>query len=98
MLIGQICFITGRVDYKDELKHLYNNQAKKPEKPKGESKFRQSISVYQCSPRYFSFFLLYKFVYVRVFFHIKFYKRIGINNFIFFDKVILFNQFILSHF
>nr|XP_034301535.1 titin homolog isoform X8 [Crassostrea gigas] len=34
-------FIVGRVDYKDELKHLYNNQAKKPEKPKGKGKTKK---------------------------------------------------------
>lgn len=43
MVISQISFFTGRVDYKDELKHLYNNQARKPEKPKGETKFRGNI-------------------------------------------------------
>nr|XP_022320401.1 calponin homology domain-containing protein DDB_G0272472-like isoform X24 [Crassostrea virginica] len=34
-------FIVGRVDYKDELKHLYNNQARKPEKPKGKGKSKK---------------------------------------------------------
>uniref|UniRef100_A0A8W8LK15 Uncharacterized protein n=1 Tax=Magallana gigas TaxID=29159 RepID=A0A8W8LK15_MAGGI len=33
--------VKGRVDYKDELKHLYNNQAKKPEKPKGKGKTKK---------------------------------------------------------
>ncbi|XP_078324773.1 uncharacterized protein LOC111122773 isoform X6 [Crassostrea virginica] len=34
-------FVVGRVDYKDELKHLYNNQARKPEKPKGKGKSKK---------------------------------------------------------
>ncbi|XP_056011458.1 titin homolog isoform X24 [Ostrea edulis] len=34
-------FIVGRVDYKDELKHLYNNQARKPEKSKGKGKSKK---------------------------------------------------------
>ncbi|XP_078324774.1 uncharacterized protein LOC111122773 isoform X7 [Crassostrea virginica] len=33
--------VKGRVDYKDELKHLYNNQARKPEKPKGKGKSKK---------------------------------------------------------